>query len=333
MKHRSRRICLATAIALLLLAAIPAYLYLHLRAGFTEQTAAERWQGGNEARFCQVSCFLDESVGLAPEQEYSLRQNLESGLAGESEERWVMALSGSAEVTVSYGSVSVSAKGLYTSGSYAHFHPIRFVSGSWFDPQEMNRDGVVLDMELAWKLFGGYELQGMSVYVNGVPVQVSGVARPPELRIEQEICGKAPMIWLSADLMERLGIEPRFTCVEAVLPDPVTHFAAQQLNTALGAGENTAEIVENTGRFRFLSCLKTFLDPRDRVVRTSRVSYPHWENAARVGESRCGLLAFALVLLLLFPALLCVYWLFHGLALLRRGLWSWLKKRKWRMMR
>ncbi len=112
---RGRKGCLIAAIILLLASLIPAYLGMKLRQDFTEQTAAERWRGSSEARFGQVSCFLDESVGIPPEREYSIRDSLETALAGKSEERWLMAMSGTVSVSIARDSAQLNVRGIYTS--------------------------------------------------------------------------------------------------------------------------------------------------------------------------------------------------------------------------
>lgn len=317
MRLRSRSVCLILAAVLLLIALIPFWFWMRIRSDFVEQTAAERWKGRNSARFAQVSAYLDESVRLDPVQEYEIRQNLETELAGESEESWVLALSGFCTVTVSDENEQVSVRGICTAGSYNHFHPIQMVSGSWYDPQDVNQDGVVLDMQLAWRLFGGYDLEGFALRVNGVPVQIAGVVRLPESKIEQEIYGETPTIWFSTGLMKRLGLDMPITCVEAVLPDSVSHFAADKLKKALGISEEYSDIVENTGRFNYLNSLRVFLHPDSRVIRTSRVTYPYWENAARVAESRSGFYAALIILLILFPFGVGVYWVYRGICSLR----------------
>ena len=293
---RGRRGCLIAAVILLLASLIPAYLRMKLREDFTEQTAAERWRGSSDARFGQVSCFLDESIGIPPEREYSIRENLETALAGKTEERWLMAMSGSVNVTIARDSAQLNVRGICTNGSFSHFHPMQMVSGSWFAQDEMNRDGVVLDMQLAWKLFGGYDLQGMTVSLNGIPVQIA--------------------------------VEPKATCIEAVLPDPVAGFALEQLKSAVGAVADSCAYVENTDRFSLLNSLEVFLHPDDRVMRTTRVTYPYWENAARVAESRCGIYAAVMFLLLVFPACVLLSWVYRGLAYIRRKGRELLKRRK-----
>ena len=324
---RGRRICLIAAVILLLVSLIPAYLWMKLREGFTEQTAAERWRGISEARFGQVSCFLDESVGIPTEREYNIRDSLETALAGKSDERWLMAMSGSVNVSIARDSAKLNVRGICTAGGFSHFHPMQMVSGSWFAQDEMNRDGVVLDMQLAWKLFGGYDLQGMTVSLNGIPVQIAGVARPPESGVEQRVIGTTPTVWFSMDLMKRMGLEPKATCIEAVLPDPVSGFALEQLKSAVGADAENCEYVENTDRFSLLKSLEIFLHPDSRVMRTSRVTYPYWENAARVAESRCGAYAAVMLLLQVFPACVLLFWVYCGLAYIRRKVGKLLKRR------
>ena len=313
MRLRSRSVCLILAAVMLLVALIPLCLWLKIRSDFVEQTAAERWRGKNAARFAQVSAYLDESVGLEPLQEFEIRQNLENEMAGESEESWVLAFSGFCSVTVSDETEQVSVRGICTSGNYNHFHPIQMVSGSWYDPQDINQDGVVLDMQLAWRLFGGYDLEGFALRVNGIPVQIEGVVRMPDSRIEQEIYGETPTIWFSAGLMKRLGLDIPITCVEAVLPDPVSHFAETKLKKALGGAEEYSEIVENTRRFDYLNSLRVYLHPDSRVIRTSRLAYPYWENAARVAESRSGFYAVLIVILVLFPVCVSAFWVYRGI--------------------
>ena len=325
---KGKKVCLILAVILLLLSCVPLYLWLRLRQGFQEQTAAERWKGSNEARFSQVSCFMDKSVGLSPEQEYSIRESLETALAGKSEERWILALSGSDTVSVARDTGQLTARVIYSAGDFSFFHPMQMVSGVWYDPDGVNRDGAVVDMQLAWKMFGGYDLQGVTVTVNGIPVQIAGVARGAETGIEQEASGQTPTIWLPMDLMDRIGVEPKVTCVEAVLPNPVAQFAVERLNAAVGVSGSDCDLVENTNRFGLQNSLQIFLHPDSRVMRTSRVTYPFWENAARAAESRCGIYAAALLLLLVFPAAVLLYWVVCALRLLRKKGGELVKKRK-----
>ena len=128
--------------------------------------------------------------------------------------------------------------------------------------------------------------------------------------------------------MKRMGLEPKATCIEAVLPDPVAGFALEQLKSAVGAAADSCAYVENTDRFSLLNSLEVFLHPDDRVMRTTRVTYPYWENAARVAENRCGIYAAAMLLLLVFPACVLLFWVFCGLAYIRRKGRELLKRRK-----
>ncbi len=325
---RRRRICLILAILLALLSLIPAGIWLRLRNRMTEQTAAERWRGDNDARFGQVSCYLDESAALSPEAERSIRERIGTGLAGESEEAWTLSLCGFGEATVSGLNGESGARVIGTLGDYYQFHPVQMAGGAWYDQNDVNQDGVVLDMFLAWKLFGGYDLAGQTVHVNGVSAVITGVARLPEERLEQKAYGDTPTIWMSAGLMARLGMNVRITCVEAVLPDPVSHFAENQLKNAVGVGGESCDTVECTGRFSLQRSMQNLFQYNSRVMRTDSVSYPYWENAARAAESRCAILAAVTVALLLYPGLFLLYWLLRGLLEARRRIGESFRKRK-----
>ena len=54
---------------------------------------------------------------------------------------------------------------LAVGGQFFEFHPLRLLSGSYIAEGDLSPDRVLLDRELAWELFGGTELTGMSVEV------------------------------------------------------------------------------------------------------------------------------------------------------------------------
>ena len=128
--------------------------------------------------------------------------------------------------------------------------------------------------------------------------------------------------------MQKLGMSPQITCVEAVLPDPVSHFAENQMKNAVGAGGDGCDMVDCTARFGLRRSLENLLQYNSRVMRTSRVSYPYWENAARAVESRCAILAAATLGLLLFPAGFLLFWLLKGLLRLKNRMELQIRKRK-----
>lgn len=291
----------AAALCLILLAAVPTALWKNLSGRFQDQYAAERWQGGSETEFVQISCMLDESAYFSYEEEFPRRQKLGESMAAETDEAFATAGSGITAVTVEGGGKSVNARAIGTFGSFSLFHPARMLSGSFYGENEANRDGVVLDMNLAWKLFGGYDLRGMSVSVNGVPVQVTGVTEAPE-GIEAEAFGSEPTVWIPMELLEKTDSAPAVSCYELVLPNPVRGYGLEKTKALLSLSEESCDCLENTGRFSALNSLKNLVRTGSRMMRSSRIRYPFWENAARNAENRCAVYVGVAALLLLYPA-------------------------------
>ena len=57
------------------------------------------------------------------------------------------------------------------------FHPLKLLSGAYFDGEDLNKDGVVIDENVAWQLFGSNNVAGMYVEINGVQYPVRGVVK------------------------------------------------------------------------------------------------------------------------------------------------------------
>ena len=61
-------------------------------------------------------------------------------------------------VSTERGNAQVKVTGV--GGDYFRFHPLKLRSGSYLMETDLMKDRVLLDEELAWKLFGGMELTG-----------------------------------------------------------------------------------------------------------------------------------------------------------------------------
>lgn len=290
------------------------------------QKAAEYWQT-EEGRCAQVSFFLPDSRRLTEDEVMGVRQNLRDALAGQTELNWTDAYSCTASVNVTSEYATVRARAIAVGGDFFLFHDLEMMSGSCFDEGEANRDGVVLDMDLAWRLFGGYELEGMYLLVGDAPVEICGVARSPEKGVMADAYGEEPTIWLSCSLLERMNGSPVLQSYEAVLADPVEGFALDSAETALNPGTN-AQAVENTGRFGFVPCLKNAWAMLTQSAQVSPVVLPYWELAARTAETRCAVLALVTALLLLYPLIWVLVQIIRIIIRLRRRFRSWKYRRK-----
>ena len=298
----------------------------------SSQYAAERWRGDNELEFSQVSCFIPEDMSCSLSTVNSFRQEISKAIQNASlptdHKLFIDCWSCSGSATVvsdkANGSTPITAVG----GQFFEFHPMRLLSGAYIKEDDLMKDKVVLDEELAWYLFGGTDLNGMTLNVGGMTLQVGGVVQ----RDEDSSTKKAD----SSDMRMYMPYETyctmisakdisiaeniisgdddgtdislyggEITCYEVVLPNPVKNFALNLVQEKFPI-KGTA-IKENTGRFSFVNLVAVLKDFSGRAAQ-SGVPYPYWENAARIAENRCAELILVAFLSILAP--LCAFIIF-----------------------
>ena len=306
---RARKIWFAVC-AVLLIAALGCGLTLHVLSGrLLSQREAERWRGENEQEYRQVSCFLpvDSSVGLNEIYafRYAVLDDLSAALVESSEGAapFIDAWCSEGKLTISGEKSSTEAPVLAVGGECFEFHPLRLLSGSYLSERDLSPDRVVLDRELAWELFGGTELTGMSVQVNGVELVVGGVVEREDDSASRRAYTGEKGFFMSYDAYRAITEKNRIDCYEIVLPETVKGYAAKVVadHFPLGGGET----VVNTGRFDIERLLQLSRDLPKRAAHAGGLSYPYWENAARITENECASLAAAGAALLL-PVLITV---------------------------
>ncbi|MBR2895649.1 MAG: ABC transporter permease [Oscillospiraceae bacterium] len=298
-------------------------------------TAAQRFQGESEIRFAQIACFLPVGAGKTQEEIYDFRLALENKFVEESLEApeggslWIDAYSGSTSVhaVTEHGRVEMTAIGV--GGDFFHFHPLRLRSGAYISERDLMDDLVLLDEVTAWRLFGGFDLAGMPLEINGNPFVVAGV-----VTLEDDFASKRAMqqeggIFLSYSALERLNEELAIDCYEIVLPDPISGYAAGVVETLFA--QKTGEVVENSGRYAAMRLLDVVRSFGARSMHTSAVVYPYWENALRLREDYAAVLLMLAVLLAVCPAVsaaVCVIRLFRaGVSTVRRAVPAWAEHR------
>jgi len=306
--------------ALALLAGL-CFLLVWLWGGkLTAQQEAKRWQGESALSYAQVSCFLPVDEPVTLKELYDFRQLVgtrlhEAAMDIDREETLLLdAWSTSGKLTAATDLGRGEARVTAVGGAFFDFHPILLLNGNYFTQTELNRDLVLLDEELAWLLFGGTQLQGLSLKLNGVPFTVGGVVRREQdvfsLRAYNDGMGLYMSYDAYASLVENAGI----TCYEYVTAEPVDGFAVNIAREKFPIGRG--EIVQNTNRFsppRLADVLRAF---PTRSMQTRGVLYPYWENAARSAEDQCAMTMLLGVLLALYPAAALLTRLIR---LLRRG--------------
>ncbi|MCR5664943.1 MAG: ABC transporter permease [Oscillospiraceae bacterium] len=289
------------------------------------QYAAERWQGESERRFAQVSCFVPVDEAVSRNQIYAFRAKLmeelnKASLDGEGTDGlWRDAWSAVGKLQIASDKGSAEASVIAVGGDFFSFHPLRLLGGGYLSEDDLMKDRVVLDRELAWKLYGGTELQGLSVEIAGRRFVIAGVVEREQDAASRMAYTAGMGLFMSCESYAALsGNENCITAYELVLTEPVDGFAADVAgkNFPLGRGE----VLKNTGRFSYGRLLGLLAKTDERSMQAMGMIYPYWENAARVTENRCLRLLLAAMLLALAPAAALVVWIVRLLKRFRRWL-------------
>ena len=264
--------------------------------------AADRWRGENELRFAQIGCFLPVDSPKNEEDIMIFRRTLDQKLldsslhAADGTCLYADAYSGQARLTVtgSHGKSEVNAIGV--GGKFFLFHPLQLLSGSYISGTDLMQDRVILDETLAWQLFGGSNVAGMTVYVGETPLYVAGVVHCENDYASREAYGDMPVMFISYSAFHALT-ETGITCYEIVMPDMISGFAKNIVKDNFDVGNG--DIVENSSRYAVTNLMQVIKDFGVRSMRHNGVIYPYWENAVRMTEDHLALL---LVLTSLFAA-------------------------------
>ena len=294
--------------AVLLIAALGCGAALRVLSGrLLSQREAERWRGDNEQAYRQVSCFLPSPSGVDLGEIYTFRYAILDDLTAAGYEwneavlPFIDAWSCEGKMKISGEKGGTDAPVLAVGGQFFEFHPLRLLDGSYIGEDDLSSDLVLLDEELAWELFGGVRLSGMQVQVNGVEFIVGGVVERESDSASRRAYSGEKGFFMSYDAYRALSGKSGIDCYEVVLPETVRGYAAQLVAERFPIGEG--ETVVNTGRFSLERLLQLARDLPGRAAHGGAVRYPYWENAARITENECAMLAIAFLALLLPAAL------------------------------
>ena len=284
--------------------------------GLPAETAAERWRGESETAFAQVSCFVPVDEALSEGQIQSFRIELlkalsDAALDGEgSDGLWRDAWNAVGKLKVSSDKGSCDASVIAVGGDFFSFHPLRLLGGDYLREDDLMHDRVLLDLELAWQLFGGTDLQGMPVRINDRPFVVAGVVERESDDASLAAYTAGQGLYMSCDAYAALTEEANcITAYEFVLAEPVDGYSLKlaQEKFPLGRGE----ALQNTGRYSYGRLLKLLPRMDERAMQGMGMIYPYWENAARVTENRCARLLLTAILLFTLPLISLIVWLWR----------------------
>lgn len=288
-----------------------------------DQQMAERW--AKEGAASQISVFYTKDAVQDVNDFRGIEQAVDKALQAasivsenENARLWISAAGRGGKVVLSTKRAMVELNAVGVSGEFFQFHPQKIVSGSIFSADNLMRDGIVIDEDTAWQLFGSSDVAGMQVMLGEVPHYISGVIQRPKGRLEKAAGLEKTMCFLSMESLENYGTVTGGFTYEIVLPDPIKNFAVSTIQTAVGMENENAMVVENSTRFGWMSLLNVIRNFGTRSMRLGGFSYPYWENIARGQEDVLALLLLLKCLLLVLP---CTFvWMFT------RYLW---KRKTW----
>lgn len=263
--------------------------------------AAERWSGTSGESFAYISCFVPETARISQQSIYSVKSSLEQKLtessieAAEGRTLWTDAYCGNAAITVTSDKGSATAEALGVGGDFFFFHPMLLRSGNYIAESDLMHDCVVIDKELAWKLFGAIEVNGMELEINGKTFIVAGVVERDSDFASKAAYGDDIGLYMAYDVFNELTSE-QINCYELVFPNPVKNFALNIINEVFPDGDS-ALVVDEGSRYGIENLVNVAKSFGKRSMRTDGIIFPYWENAARLTEDYAAL---ALVLFCLF---------------------------------
>lgn len=278
----------------------------------TDQTLADRW--ADDGSFSQVTCFLKSGSGLTENSLVPIRYQLNealtnAGIGAEGEDAQkgrvlVDAYSTVGTLSVLSDRASAEVRAVGVGGDFFLFHPMTLLSGTYFDGDDINSDGVILDEDTAWKLFGSSDIAGMEILIGDNVYPVRGVVRRSTGAFSEAAEEDSPTIYVSYDILNgQEEDELPIDIYELLIRTPVTGFGVSSLTEALGLSESSYEMVENSSRFSYSHRLELLKQFGARSMRPDELGFPYWENRARAYEDVAVLLMILEGLLLIAPAI------------------------------
>ncbi len=386
-KNKKRNTIIIILALLLLLDLVMGLLSRHFAKALPDQTAAERW--ADEDDYAQVSLFFTEDQMVEPDgikrleynlvkkmQEYGLVDvddeeekagskkivdTVEIGKEGSNseeepaaEEEKVYDLCYSAQGITSFSFENKTCENITTfgvAGNFFLFHPLELVNGSYLDGDDIMKDKIVVDEDLAWELFGSSDIVGQCVSLGGVNHYVAGVVKRQEGRLNKAAGLSKSMVFMSYESLAKYGTilsgktESReisedgasmsfggINCVEVVMPNPVDGIAERALKESAGVDDLYIRTVDNTNRFSFFSTMGVIGDFAKRSMWDKPIFYPYWENVARGWEDIISILtlirAMSVVLIFIIVSV-CVVYLYRNKTWTVRGIVNYLADKKY----
>ena len=305
------RILGVVSVICLLFIGLLSMIQQQMQKNLYDQQMAKRWSG--EGGVSQISVFYTEGAvedslsfqGTAQSIENALKQ---ASIVNEKEHArlWIDAFSRSGEIILSTQRAEVEINALGVGGEFFQFHPQKMVTGATFHADSMMQDGIVIDKETAWQLFGSFDVSGMQVMIGSVPHYITGVIERPTGRLAEAAGLDHSICFLSMESLENYGTVRGGYTYEIVLPNPIKGFAYSAVQTAVGMENDNVILVENNKRYQFLSLINVIRQFGVRSMSFKEIVYPYWENIARGYEDIFAMCLLVKIILLMAPVMFVI---------------------------
>ena len=281
-------------------------------ATLTHQQAAQNW-GTEEKPYSQATVFLPAENAVPTDSVAQIRNEVEKAMLGASvaasEYPWLYAFSCNRQGELKNGIASSNVTVTMIAGDYFTIHPLPVRYGWYLDESEVMRDRIVLDRQAAWDLFYSDNVVGQFLEWNGQRYMVAAVVDTEPGKYNELAAEGTRRAWVFAD-SPGADPNPGFTCLEMVLPQPVKGFAVSTMASVLESylPKGTAPL-DNTGRFSLINRWNALKEISVRWISSQAISYPYYENAARLVENHLALRLIPEGIFLGFPCISLIVWL------------------------
>ena len=304
--------CTVCIIALLILVYNTKFLGNKL---YDQQAYKRRSDDGGVA---QISCFYPVTMeGLDDYYFLNLEHNLEQSLKDASIQvpaqdsklfTDALSVTGTIDIESDYGTATFKAVGAMN--DFFLFHPVELLDGNYIAGDMLMQDGIIIDEDAAWQLFGSSDIVGMKVMIAGIPHYIAGVAKRADGHFEEAAGLSESVCYVSLSTLKQYGIINSGYTYEIIMPNPVNDFAMKSVNDVLKDEDKKIDVIENSKRYQFFPLLIDFKDFGIRSMSRKGIVYPYWENIARGYEDLFALLLLIKIILVLIPSILLITYLY-----------------------
>lgn len=281
-----------------------------------DQQAAARWSEDDD--YAQLSCFYPVTEKLTDYDFQSLHHSIEEALKNASMESemegaklFIDAYSMTGSLTLSTDNADMEVKAVGVSEEFFQFHPISLLKGSYFDENMLMMDGIILDEDAAFTLYGSNDVVGMPVFVGNSQYYIRGVVERDDSYFGKKAGLDSSVCYVPVETLLNLGVVEGSYTYEVLMPNPVDGFAKDILIKALNDTEGRLDVVENSARFLPEARKEILWDYAVRSMSSKGILYPYWENVARAMEDIAAALYAVQMVSFILAAVLTLWYMWY----------------------